>query len=115
MTNTALLSLSVTDKAALYASYMPFIQGGGLFVPTSKLFQLGDEVFILLQLNNEDSTSESLAIAGKVVWLTPHKPQGYVKPGIGIQFSSSGIKALNRLEKFIGKDWLNSDKKTFTL
>ena len=38
------------DKSALYASYMPFVRNGGLFIPTSKAYKLGDEVFMLLTL-----------------------------------------------------------------
>ena len=40
-----ILSLTIKDKSALYAAYMPFIKGGGLFIPTKKEYQLGDEVF----------------------------------------------------------------------
>ncbi|HYD33587.1 MAG TPA: pilus assembly protein PilZ, partial [Methylophilaceae bacterium] len=28
------LSLAIKEKAALYAAYMPFVKGGGLFIPT---------------------------------------------------------------------------------
>lgn len=115
MDGDALFSLIIRNKAALYAAYMPFIQGGGLFIPTPKSFRLGDKVFMVLELSDEDSTTETIAVAGKVIWLTPPRAQGYSKPGIGVQFSSSGSKTLNRLEKFLGNDWLNADKKTLTL
>lgn len=39
-----ILSLSIKDKAALYAAYMPFVKNGGLFIPTKKRYRLGDEV-----------------------------------------------------------------------
>ena len=42
-----ILSLAIKDKAALYNAYMPFVKGGGIFVPTAKRYALGDEVFIL--------------------------------------------------------------------
>ena len=29
-----ILSLVLTDKSQLYQSYMPFLKGGGVFVPT---------------------------------------------------------------------------------
>ena len=41
---------AIKDKQALYKSYMPFVSGGGLFVPSTKLFSLGDEVFLLLHV-----------------------------------------------------------------
>ena len=30
------LSLAIKEKAALYAAYMPWVVGGGLFVPTTR-------------------------------------------------------------------------------
>ena len=45
-----ILSLTIKDKSALYAAYMPFIRNGGLFIPTNKSYHLGDEVFMLLTL-----------------------------------------------------------------
>ena len=47
-----ILSLTIRDKNALYAAYMPFLDNGGLFVPTEKKYKVGDEVFILLSLLN---------------------------------------------------------------
>src|SRR5690606_38023143 len=35
------LQLVFKEKAALYAAYMPFIDGGGLFVPTTRPANLG--------------------------------------------------------------------------
>ena len=51
MAQQGILSLSIKDKQALYKSYMPFVVGGGLFVPSTKRFFLGDEVFLLLTLD----------------------------------------------------------------
>ena len=48
-----ILSLTIRDKAVLYAAYMPFVQNGGLFIPTNKSYSLGDEVFMLLSLMDE--------------------------------------------------------------
>ena len=47
MAQQGILSLSIKDRQALYKSYMPFVSGGGLFVPSTKRFSLGDEVFLL--------------------------------------------------------------------
>jgi type IV pilus assembly protein PilZ len=63
-----ILSLTIKDKSALYAAYMPFIKGGGLFVPTKKEYRLGEEVFMLLTLMDD---SEKIPVAGKIVWVTP--------------------------------------------
>ena len=79
-----ILSLTIKDKAVLYSAYMPFLQYGGLFVPTNKTYDIGDEVFMLLTLMDEP---EKIPIAGKVVWVTPRGAQGNRTAGIGVQFS----------------------------
>jgi len=38
------LSLNIREKAALYAAYMPFLKGGGIFIPTSRAYQLGEDM-----------------------------------------------------------------------
>ena len=43
----AVLSLSIKEKAALYAAYMPYLKAGGMFVPTTRPYQLGDDFTIL--------------------------------------------------------------------
>lgn len=58
------LSLAIKEKSALYAAYMPFLQGGGLFIPTSKAFKVGEEVFMLLSLIDDPV---KLKVVGKVV------------------------------------------------
>jgi type IV pilus assembly protein PilZ len=63
-----ILSLTIKDRAVLYAANMPFVRNGGLFVPTNKRYELGEEVFILLALMDEP---EKIPINGKVVWITP--------------------------------------------
>jgi type IV pilus assembly protein PilZ len=37
-------TLQFKDKGQLYACYMPFIKGGGLFIPSAKVPKLGDEL-----------------------------------------------------------------------
>ncbi len=78
-----ILSLAIKDKPALYAGYMPFVNNGGLFIPTSKAYKLGDEVFMLLTLMDNP---ERMPVAGKVVWVTPAGAGGNRLPGIGVQF-----------------------------
>jgi len=79
-----MLSLSIKDKGSLYASYMPYVKNGGLFIPTTKTYDLGDEVFMLLTLMDD---SERLPVAGKIIWITPQGAQGNRATGIGVQFS----------------------------
>ena len=43
-TRPGVIPLSIKEKSALLAAYMPFLENGGLFVPTDKSAQLGDEL-----------------------------------------------------------------------
>lgn len=106
-----ILSAKIKDKAELYAVYMPFIKGGGIFVPTSKTYQMGDEVFLLLSLIDEP---DKLPIAGKVIWITPRGAQGNRPPGIGLQFASENPMIQSKLENYlVGTDkW---ERPTYTL
>ena len=108
-----ILSLAVKDKAALYNAYMPFVKGGGIFVPTPKRYFLGDEVFLLLTL---PESSDRLPVAGKVVWVTPAGAQGNRAAGIGVQFAetSEGEAIKNRIETLLAGS-LGADRPTQTM
>ena len=105
------LSLTIKDRAVLYAAYMPFIQNGGLFVPTNKQYSIGDEVFILLSLMDE---AEKIPITGQVVWITPKGAQGNRQAGIGVQFSEQDFAAATKIEEHLGSA-LSSDRPTHTM
>ena len=110
---SGILSLAIKDKASLFSSYMPFLKGGGLFVPTIKRYALQDEVFILLTLLEEP---DRLPIAGKVVWITPPGAQGNRVAGIGVQFSETGDgeAARTRIEAVLA-GILTQEKPTHTM
>ena len=110
-TRNGILSLAIKDKAVLYAAYMPFIRNGGLFIPTKKEYQLGDEVFMLLNLMDE---AEKIPVAGKVVWMTPKRPQGNRAPGIGVQFNDQDDVARSKIETYLAGA-LQSDRHTHTM
>lgn len=107
-----IINLSLQDKNALYEAYMPNIKNGAVFVTTDKPYQLGDEVFLLLSLIEED---EKLAVAGNVVWLTPRDANNNKVAGIGIQFSDSD-KGVTRkkIETYLATE-LHSEKTTLTM
>jgi len=106
-----ILSLSIKDKAVLYAAYMPFVQNGGLFIPTKKEYELGDEVFMLLNLMDEP---EKLPVAGKVVWVTPKGAGGTKAAGIGVQFNEQDDIARSKIETYLAGA-LQSDRHTHTM
>lgn len=108
-----ILSLAIKDKGALFNAYMPFVKGGGLFVPTAKRYNPGDEVFILLSLMDE---KDRLPVAGKVVWITPPGAQGGRTAGIGVQFndSSDGEAARTKIESILA-GILGQERPTHTM
>ena len=107
-----ILSLAIKDKGSLYAAYMPFLKNGGLFIPTTKPYKLGDEVFMLLTLMED---KERLPVAGKVVWITPQGSQGNRTPGIGVQFSEQDNgQTRNKIEGLLAGA-LKADRPTHTM
>jgi type IV pilus assembly protein PilZ len=107
-----ILSLTIKDKGALYAAYMPFVKNGGLFIPTSKPYKIGDEVFMLLTLMEE---KEKLPVAGKIVWVTPAGAQGNKTAGIGVQFSDQDNgQTRNKIEGYLAGA-LGADRPTHTM
>ena len=108
----AVLSLAIKEKAALYAAYMPYLKNGGIFVPTTRQYSLGDEVYLILTLMDDPT---KIPVAGKVVWITP-SGGGQRQPGIGVHFppEESGIGARKRIEDLLGSA-LKSARPTHTI
>jgi type IV pilus assembly protein PilZ len=107
-----ILSLTIKDKAVLYAAYMPFVKNGGLFIPTNKQYKLGDEVFMLLSLMEE---REKIPVAGKVIWVTPKGAQGNRAAGIGVQFSEQDKgQTRGKIETYLAGA-IESDRTTHTM
>jgi len=107
------LSLSIKEKSALYAAYMPYLKYGGIFIPTNKTYRIGDEVFMLLTLMTDPN---KLPVAGRVVWITPAGAQGGKTQGIGVEFAAneSGSAARNKIEGLLGGS-LKSTRPTHTM
>jgi len=106
-----ILSLTIKDKAVLYAAYMPYVRNGGLFIPTNKKYKLGTELFLLLSLMDEP---EKLPVAGRVVWITPRGAQGSRAAGVGIQFNDNDDMVRAKIETYLAGA-LESDRPTYTL
>jgi len=106
-----ILSLVIDSKDDLYKAYMPFVNNGGLFIPTQRSYQLGEEVFMLLTLMDEP---DKIPVTGKVIWMTPKAAQGGRLPGIGIQFSSDDQTLVQKIETYLAGA-LNSGRRTHTL
>lgn len=106
------VQLAIREKAALYAAYMPFIEGGGLFVPTTRAAHVGDELYLILSLMDEPS---KLPVTGTVVWITPAATPGR-QQGLGVQFAKddAGTRARSRIEDLLGGT-LKANRPTHTI
>ncbi len=107
------LSLTIKERSALYAAYMPYLKGGGIFIPTPKPYRIGDEVLMLLTLLDEPA---KLPVDGHVAWITPVGSQNNKTQGIGVQFSENenGIAVRNKIEGLLGGT-LKSSRPTHTM
>jgi type IV pilus assembly protein PilZ len=107
----SVMSLAIKDRAGLYAAYMPFLLHGGIFVPGARPAQLGDEVFLLLTLMQDETR---YPVAGKVAWISP---AGSTRTaGIGVQFpdDETGIRVKRRIEELLGTA-LGASRPTHTI
>jgi len=108
-----MLSLTIKERTALFAAYMPHIKGGGLFIPTNRPYQMGDQVYMLLTLMED---TNKLPLSGRVVWITPAGAQGNRQQGIGVQFDETeGTTAVrDKIEGILGNA-MRSTRTTHTM
>lgn len=112
MGGNTILNVAIPNKNILYASYMPFVSEGGLFVRTSRKHNLGDEVFLLIDLMDEE---EKIPVTGKVVWVSPVN-QGTRVQGVGVQFSAADSAiAKEKIMKHLAGLLEGNSQPTFTM
>ena len=109
----SVIQLSIKEKAALYAAYIPLFSDGGIFIPSSRDYRLGDDVYVLLSLPDDP---QRYPVAGKVAWVTPAKAQGGRTQGVGIRFPSDekSRQLKLKIEEILGSA-LASEKPTQTI
>ena len=97
----SVIQLVFRDKGALYAAYMPILAEGGLFVPTTREYRLGDDLYMLVTLPDDP---QRYPVAGKVVWITPPNASGGRTQGVGVRFpNDEKTRALKvRIEETLG-------------
>ncbi len=105
------MSHAFRDRESLYMAYMPFLINGGIFVPCHRDCELGDEIFLLLSLPDDE---HRYPVAGRIAWITP--PGSARVEGIGVHFpdSEAGVRLRRRIEDILGR-MLASDQPTHTL
>ncbi|MBZ4193343.1 MAG: PilZ domain-containing protein [Candidatus Contendobacter sp.] len=106
------ISLAIKDKTMLHSSFMPFIKSGGIFIPTERSFELGDEVFLLLTLLEDP---ERFAITGKVVWINYRTTPGGRQVGVGIQFGGADSPRLQKKIEALLAGYTRLDQPTNTM
>ncbi|MFT5112719.1 MAG: type IV pilus assembly protein PilZ [Parasphingorhabdus sp.] len=106
------MSISIKDRKTLHAAYMPFVSSGGIFVPSSSQYKIGEEVFLLLKLVD---SPEQISISGQIVWFTPEGAQSSRQSGIGIQFTGPEANQVrSKIEGILGGA-LKSRRMTHTM
>jgi type IV pilus assembly protein PilZ len=109
----SVMQLVFREKGALYAAYMPVLSDGGLFVPTTRDYKLGDDIYLLLSLPEDP---QRYPVAGKVAWITPANASGGRTQGVGVHFpSDEKTRVLKlRIEEILGTA-ISSAKPTQTI
>jgi type IV pilus assembly protein PilZ len=109
----SVIQLVFREKGALYAAYIPIFTDGGLFVPTTRDYRLGEDIYLLLSLPDDP---QRFPVAGKVAWITPPNASGGRTQGVGVRFpndeKSRQLKL--KIEEALGTS-IQSAKPTQTL
>ena len=108
-----MVQLAIKEKAALYAAYIPLFAEGGVFIPTSREYKLGDDVYVLMTLPDD---TQRYPVAGKVAWITPARAAGSRTQGVGVRFPADEKSRLLKIkiEEILGAH-LASDRPTQTI
>jgi type IV pilus assembly protein PilZ len=109
----SVIQLVFREKGALYAAYIPLFADGGLFVPTTRDYKLGDDIYLLLSLPDD---TQRYPVAGKVGWITPANASGGRTQGVGVKFPTDEKTRLLklRIEELLGTS-IQSAKPTQTI
>ena len=109
----SVIQLAIKEKAALLAAYIPLFTDGGVFIPTTREYRLGDDVYVLMSLPEDP---QRYPVAGKVAWVTPARAAGNRTQGVGVRFPTDEKSKLLKLkiESILGAH-LGSDRPTQTV
>jgi type IV pilus assembly protein PilZ len=109
----SVIQLVFREKGALYAAYIPLFSEGGLFVPTTRDYRLGEDIYLLLSLPDDP---QRYPVAGRVGWVTPANASGGRTQGVGVRFPADEKTRLlkQRIEEMLGTS-IQSAKPTQTI
>lgn len=107
-------TITIDDPKELYRCFMPFIKGGGLFIPfnndvTHEKISPGQKIFVIFTILKN---TKKIPVPGNVIWIQPFgKIRGY-----GIQFQdNAAMKSLVDSIKEVTADYSNRREPTYTL
>jgi type IV pilus assembly protein PilZ len=109
----SVIQLAIKEKAALYAAYIPLFADGGVFIPTTRDYKIGDDVYVLLTLPEDP---QRYPVAGKVAWVTPPRAAANRTQGVGVRFPADEKSRLlkMKIEEILGGH-LASERPTQTI
>ena len=106
-------TLVIRSKAALYAAWIPLLKGGGIFLPSNRAHQLGEEVLILLSLLDDPNR---IPLQGHVAWINPAHAAGNRPQGIGVQLNDNEVaRELKKKVEVLLAGALQSSRPTHTI
>lgn len=107
-----IITCTIADTQTLYQSYLPFVNGGGIFVPSTRQHKLGEDVFVAFTL---PGSSERFPLNGKIVWIN-HKSTITKPAGFAMQFGSdpNSVRIRNEVERILAGQ-LESTNPTYTI
>lgn len=110
----SVIQLAIKEKPALQAAFIAAFPEGGIFIPTTRDYRLGEDVYLLLTVMDNP---QRFPVAGKVAWVTPPNAAGNRTQGIGVRFpSDEKAKQLRGLiEDILGPGAEASTRPTHTL
>jgi type IV pilus assembly protein PilZ len=109
----SVIQLVFREKGALYAAFIPLFTEGGLFVPTTRDYKLGEDIYLLLSLPDDP---QRYPVAGKVSWITPANASAGRTQGVGVRFpNDEKTRHLkSKIEEILGTS-ISSSKPTQTI
>ncbi|NKB62413.1 MAG: hypothetical protein GKR95_09885 [Gammaproteobacteria bacterium] len=85
------ITLIYRNRNELKSAHLPFIDDGGLFIPTHESYTMGEVVLVKVDLPDNN---EPLVLSARVVWKMPRDSQNGAPMGVGVNFPGSAGAAL---------------------
>ena len=97
----SILQLRFDSQRELYLAYISLFKEGGLFISTTREYQLGDDLYGLLALPDD---TQRYPVVGAVAWITPPDSSGRRTQGVGVRFKADERSAQlkQRIEASLG-------------